>query len=132
MKKPKLELARDINTDSLRLAYSLAKKSLAKNSLIASSCSAGTVLPAGERGTREGFQVFVKVAKFSEKLLKEQPLTGGLLCEIPDQKNLAAKLNAQNAFDDLVSSLAPKGHKWTPVQRFQFNRISRYLKKASL
>ena len=47
-------------------------------STIASSVSAGFIMPKGApKGV--GFQVFVKVARFSETLLQECPESGGLL-----------------------------------------------------
>ena len=48
--------------------------------VVASETSAGFILyPGGKRGKREGLQVYVRVAKYSEALLKQKPETGGLL-----------------------------------------------------
>lgn len=62
-------------------AYSRAVKTLQDNEyLVSASRTAGFVIPNGQKkGQREGYQVFVQVCKFSEKLLKTQPLSGGLL-----------------------------------------------------
>jgi hypothetical protein len=50
--------------------------------MTAASTSAGFIIPNGQkRGQRLGVQVFVKVCRYSEELLKRRPCTGGLLCE---------------------------------------------------
>lgn len=56
------------------------KRILKEDNLIATSADAGFVIPKGQkRGQRNGYQVFVKVARYSDQLLKSKPLTGGLL-----------------------------------------------------
>ena len=62
-------------------AYSKAVRKLERDATLrASATSAGFIIPNGQkRGQRKGYQVFVKVCRFSEELLKSKPLTGGLL-----------------------------------------------------
>lgn len=65
-------------------AYSKSvKRMLSDKLLTAASTSAGFIIPDGyrPRSKQHGFQVFVRVCRYSEELLKEQPSTGGLLCE---------------------------------------------------
>jgi hypothetical protein len=65
-------------------AYDKSAKRLAKDDVITSAMtSAGFIIPNGQkRGKRTGYQVFVKVCRYSEELLKRKPITGGLLCEV--------------------------------------------------
>jgi hypothetical protein len=65
-------------------AYSkAAKRLLADSGLTATSESAGFIIPDGQKcREKTGIQVFVKVCRYSDRLLREQPMTGGLLCEI--------------------------------------------------
>ena len=50
--------------------------------LSATQTSAGFVFPQGQkRGHRKGYQVFVKVCRYSDELLASKPDTGGLSCE---------------------------------------------------
>jgi len=69
--------------NALLRAYSKAAKKLQRDeALTACAVSAGIIIPNGQkRGSRNGFQVFVKVCRYSEQLLKKKPTTGGLLCE---------------------------------------------------
>lgn len=69
--------------NALLRAYSKAAKHLqADRRLTATKTSAGFIIPVGQkRGKRTGYQVFVQVCRYSDELLKEQPMTGGLLCE---------------------------------------------------
>lgn len=62
-------------------AYNLAAKKISKDkSLSSTETDAGFIIPDGQKGKRkDGYQVFVKVARFSEDLLINRPLTGGLL-----------------------------------------------------
>jgi hypothetical protein len=62
-------------------AYNRAVKEIQSKSCISGShTSAGFIIPVGQkRGERKGIQVFVEVARWSEKLMKERPETGGLL-----------------------------------------------------
>mgnify|MGYP001603937378 CR=1 FL=1 len=56
------------------------KNGLVRENLVATETSAGFVFPPGQKcGHREGLQVFVKIARYSDDLLCEQPETGGLL-----------------------------------------------------
>jgi hypothetical protein len=66
---------------SLLRAYGRAAKRFGNDGLLrATSQSAGFIIPAHQKvGERFGFQVFVRMVRFSEKLLKEEPKTGGLL-----------------------------------------------------
>lgn len=63
-------------------AYSAAMKHITSDAAIgATETSAGFVIPGGgRRGQRVGYQVFVKVHRFSECLLTHQPESGGLIC----------------------------------------------------
>ena len=66
-------------------AYSKAVRNM-ENQPIAASCavSAGFIFKPGQkRGMRMGYQVFVKVCRYSDVLMKEDPLNGGLLCGKP-------------------------------------------------
>jgi hypothetical protein len=69
--------------NALLRAYSKAAQNLQRDeAMTASATSAGFIIPNGQkRGQRTGFQVFVKVCRYSEELLKRKPDTGGLLCE---------------------------------------------------
>jgi hypothetical protein len=69
--------------NALLRAYNKATKNLKNDdAMTASLVSAGFIIPNGQkRGCRKGFQVFVKVCRYSEELLKRKPITGGLLCE---------------------------------------------------
>jgi hypothetical protein len=63
-------------------AYNRAAKSVAKDQAMSSTAvSAGyIIIPNGQRrGQREGYQVFVKLVKFSEMKLKLDPESGGLM-----------------------------------------------------
>lgn len=67
--------------DAVLKAYDRAVKNIDRDEDM-SSCavSAGFIFPGGQpRGKREGYQVFVKVCRFSEELLKREPETGGML-----------------------------------------------------
>lgn len=63
--------------NSVLRAYSKAVKRLETRDIVSASVSAGFIIPDG---ATLGIQVFVKVCKFDELLLKKKPLTGGLLC----------------------------------------------------
>lgn len=59
-------------------AYNRAVKVAFDDGLLATSQSAGFIMPKGwQKG--EGYQVFVRVVRFSEKHLKDDMMTGGLL-----------------------------------------------------
>ena len=61
-------------------AYNRAAKRMADSSVTEAHESAGFIIPDGQKkGERTGFQMFVEVARWSEKLMKERPETGGLL-----------------------------------------------------
>jgi hypothetical protein len=62
-------------------AYDKSVKRLRKDhDLAAASTSAGFIIPAGQKpGKRSGFQVFVRVCRDSDELLKTSPESGGLL-----------------------------------------------------
>ena len=64
---------------ALLSAYSKAVRLLCKDGrATATKQSAGFIMPAAyEKG--EGFQVFVSVERFSEKKLKADPMSGGLI-----------------------------------------------------
>lgn len=69
--------------NALLRAYSKAVRNLQRDeAMTASATSAGFIIPNGQkRGQRTGFQVFVKVCRYSEELLKRKNSTGGLVCE---------------------------------------------------
>jgi len=55
--------------------------------LTAASTSAGFIIPEGQKlGDRNGYQVFVRICNYSDKLLKKYPDTGGLLSEYKPRK----------------------------------------------
>ena len=62
-------------------AFSKAAKNINKEAtMTSSSASAGFIIPNGQkRGQRRGYQVFVKIIRYSDELLKKKPMTGGLL-----------------------------------------------------
>lgn len=66
--------------NSLLRAYNKAAKAVAKDpNLRATVHDAGFIIPVSIRGEfAEGYQVFVKLVKYSEGRLNENPLTGGL------------------------------------------------------
>lgn len=68
--------------DAVLRAYNRAAKRIMKDddTMCAVSTDAGFIIPDGQKGKpKEGYQVFVKIARYSEKLLKARPCTGGLL-----------------------------------------------------
>ena len=67
--------------NNLLKAYSKAVKKLQKDkSMTACLVSAGFIIPDGQKkGKEKGFQVFVKVHRYSEELFKRKPITGGLI-----------------------------------------------------
>lgn len=69
-----------LTNKSLERALNRARKHLLSGpSVTTASSDAGIVVGLEKpRGQREGYQVFVKVCRFSEKLLKDYPMTGGL------------------------------------------------------
>ena len=66
-------------------AYSAAVKRFEQDpDIVAAEVSAGFIIPKGQKkGTRSGFQVFVKVYRYSEEVLADHPLSGGLLAKAP-------------------------------------------------
>ncbi len=51
--------------------------------VIAVARDAGFLIPKGQpRGKRQGYQIFIKVIRFDEALLKKDKLTGGLLTNL--------------------------------------------------
>lgn len=73
--------------NALLRAYSKAAKNLENDECLTSSAtSAGFIIPIGQpRGRRKGFQVFVRVCKYSDELLAKDSFTGGLLCNANPQ-----------------------------------------------
>ena len=65
-------------------AYNRAAKKFEKDPAIVSTHeSAGFIIPDGQkRGKRKGFQVFVRVVRFDESMLKRKPESGGLLASL--------------------------------------------------
>ena len=64
--------------ESVLKAWAKATKKLTKDKKMLACCaSAGLLRHPAKRST--GFQVFVKVSRYDEALLRDQPLTGGLL-----------------------------------------------------
>ena len=68
-------------------AYARALQKLAQyKDLTATEISAGMLFPPKQRRKhRRGFQVFVKVCRYSDELLADDPNSGGLLCEASDE-----------------------------------------------
>jgi hypothetical protein len=77
--------------NALLRAYSKAAKNLKRDATITSTeTSAGFIIPIDQkRGHRTGYQVFVKMCRYSEELLKRKPITGGLLCYDQDRSRPA-------------------------------------------
>ena len=51
--------------------------------MTSSASSAGFIIPAGQKAGRlKGYQVFVKVCRYSDEKLKEDKMSGGLFCEV--------------------------------------------------
>lgn len=73
---------REANMDRLRAAWNHATKRLTEDTAItAAESDAGFVIPINQpRGPKLGYQVFVRVCRYSEALLQQEPVTGGLLC----------------------------------------------------
>lgn len=67
--------------NALLRAYSAAAERVARDRrLKTASTSAGFIIPDGQPcGPKSGFQVFVKIIRYDERLLKKKPLSGGLL-----------------------------------------------------
>lgn len=63
---------------SLLRAYNRAAKVVASHGVWATSQDAGFIMPA-TMPPGEGWQVFVKIVRFSEAELRHHPLGGGLL-----------------------------------------------------
>lgn len=59
-------------------AYNKAVRNVVQENLLACSIDAGFIMPA-KWAKGEGYQVFVRVVRFSEQHLKDDPMTGGLL-----------------------------------------------------
>lgn len=70
--------------DSVVRACSKTFKRIEKEGLTAASTSAGFFFPEGKqkKGFREGYQVFVKIIKYSDVRLANHPQSGGLHCEL--------------------------------------------------
>jgi len=70
--------------DVWQKAYAKGLRRLVKDKrLTATEISCGfavLVTPSRDKSTWEDVQVFMKICRFSKKLLKEKPMTGGLLC----------------------------------------------------
>ncbi len=70
---------RDASVATLRKAWSLAINRLIEDGRLESASSdAGFIIEAGTK-PKTGFQVFVKVSRYDESLLRSHPVTGGLL-----------------------------------------------------
>ena len=70
-----------VNLDTIRIAWTKAIRKLCKDpQLLAAELDAGFIIPTGQkRGRRRGYQVFVRVCRWSEEMLRDQHITGGLL-----------------------------------------------------
>ncbi len=73
------------NGFGLLRAYQKAARRLKRDSdMTAATVSAGMLIPKGQkRGKRKGYQIFVKVCRYSDELLKRKLETGGLECGVP-------------------------------------------------
>ena len=67
-------------------AYSRAVKRMQKEHFTTRAQeSAGFIFAPGQkRGKRRGLQVFVTVCRYDDEVLESCPLSGGLLCELPN------------------------------------------------
>lgn len=75
--KDKMKAMKPVATgNSVLRAYNKAVKKMQTEPFLATAQSAGFIIPDGQQ---DGYQVFVKVYKFSRRLLKKCPGTGGLL-----------------------------------------------------
>lgn len=73
---------RTVNDGTLRRALNKALKNLEKDeACCATSVDAGFTIPGGQpRGEfKKGYQVFVRVCRYDEMLLDDNPDTGGLV-----------------------------------------------------
>ena len=70
------------NGDNVLKAYAKAVKNIESDTMAAAcSVTAGMLIPPGQkRGKRVGYQVFVKVSRYSDELLAKDPTSGGLMC----------------------------------------------------
>lgn len=69
--------------NSLLRAYNRSAKRIKDADLTSAATSAGFIIPDGQkRGQREGFQVFVKLIRYSDKKLKKNFESGGLAVKI--------------------------------------------------
>lgn len=98
-KKPKTKKAgihlRGATGDTLLRAWSESCRRISEDdSMTVAATDAGFVIPTGQKtGEREGFQVFVEMRRFSEKLLREEPISGGLLKRRSDDGGPGAPKN---------------------------------------
>lgn len=84
--------AKNVTPESLFRAYIKAANAVYQGGTVASEVDAGIILPGRqEPGQRTGYQVFIKVARFSEELLTRKPETGGLLVNEPAAKGKRRK-----------------------------------------
>jgi hypothetical protein len=83
---------------------------------------AGFILPPrshiGRGVPRAGLQVFVKVRRFDEPLLKEQPETGGLVCEKKQEPSLVRNMSSHGPGSD-------KLHEWWGLSYASYLTIPR-------
>lgn len=79
--KAKQRRLREVTGTGILRAASLALRNIEKDDhMTATEMDAGFILPDQQKaGRRLGYQVFVKVARFSEELLDADPVSGGLL-----------------------------------------------------
>lgn len=70
--------------NALLRAYSKAAKNLQQDGMMAATTvSAGFIIPDGQkRGEREGYQVFVRVIRWSQAMKRLKPESGGLLSDL--------------------------------------------------
>lgn len=67
--------------DRVLRAYNKAVRTMERDlKMLATEHSAGFIIPDGQQKVpKMGFQVFVRVARYDESVLKSHPMTGGLL-----------------------------------------------------
>jgi hypothetical protein len=93
-KKPARVHLREATGETLRRAWSEVARRITKDDSTVAASDAGFVIPPGQKvGEREGFQVFVEMRRFSEKLLREEPISGGLLKWRSDDGGPGAPVN---------------------------------------
>jgi hypothetical protein len=74
-----------VNEKTIRTALNRAIRNITSNQNVTSAASsAGFIITDGQkRGQKTGFQVFVKICRYSDVRLKKYPNSGGLAAGCP-------------------------------------------------